>query len=491
MYVKKAAFSGGTTSVYSNAKRSKSKDPQRSLAVLLTGNFVTILDVFIVNVALPDIQRDLNASNAELQLIIVAYSVVYGMMLLNGARLGDLYGRRRIFLAGMAIFALSSLLCSLASSAWLLIGARSVQGLGAALLMPQVYSSLRLLFDGDRGRHAFAVMGVVQGVAGVASQTIGGSLIALNIGNLGWRLIFLVNLPVAAYALITGKLLVMETKAVAPSKLDIVGAFLGACALLSLLLPLLTGREQGWPWWAITALALALPLFIVFVYYESQVTQKGRVPIIEVSLFTNKQFLAGTCIGFLFYSAISSFSLSLTMLLQVGYGKTPIQAAMIFLPSTVAFFIGAVISAPAMKRFSSRALSIGMFVFVIGLISSAIAVFIKDWDVFALSVSVTVQGLGQGIVIPLLLNIVLSAVSSSEAGMASGAFSVAQTVGSSCGVTIVGLVLFSAIERTVIAEPQPQAYAHSFALATLCNVVAVGISLILLVLMQRERKTSL
>ena len=454
----------------------------------MSGSFVTVLDVFIVNVALPDIQRDLHTSNGELQLIIVSYNIMYGMMLLNGARLGDIYGRRQIFLTGMAVFAFGSLLCALASSAWLLIGARAVQGLGASLLMPQVYSSLRLLFDGDRRRRAFAVMGAVQGVAGVASQTIGGSLIALNIGSLGWRLIFLVNLPVAAYALIAGRWLLTETKAVAPSKLDIVGALLGSCALLSLLLPLLTGREQGWPWWAIATLTLSLPLFIVFILYENRLTQMGRMPIIEVSLFHNKQFVIGNLIGFLFYSAISSFSLSLTILLQVGLGKTPIQAAMIFLPSTVAFFIGAITSAPAMKRLDWHALSLGMLVFAVGLMASTIGVFFKDWNLLALSASVTLQGFGQGIVIPLLLNVVLSVVTSSEAGMASGAFSVAQTVGSSCGVTIVGLVLFSAIQRNVIGEPQFQAYALSFALATLCNTFAVVLSIILLIIAKKGYK---
>ena len=454
-----------------DAIRSDSKNANYSLAVLLSGCFVTVLDVFIVNVALPDIQRDLHTSNGEIQLIIVSYNIMYGMMLLNSARLGDIYGRRQIFLTGMAVFAFGSLLCALASSAWLLIGARAVQGLGASLLMPQVYSSLRLLFDGDRRRRAFAVMGAVQGVAGVASQTIGGSLIALNIGSLGWRLIFLVNLPVAAYALIAGRWLLTETKAVAPSKLDIVGALLGSCALLSLLLPLLTGREQGWPWWAIATLTLSLPLFIVFILYENRLTQMGRMPIIEFSLFNN-----------------SSFSLSLTILLQVGLEKTPIQAAMIFLPSTVAFFIGAITSAPAMKRLDWHALSLGMLVFAVGLMASTIGVFFKDWNLLALSASVTLQGFGQGIVIPLLLNVVLSVVTSSEAGMASGAFSVAQTVGSSCGVTIVGLVLFSAIQRNVIGEPQFQAYALSFALATLCNTFAVVLSIILLIIAKKGYK---
>ncbi|XAZ25468.1 MFS transporter [Sinorhizobium sp. B11] len=199
-----------------------------SLAVLLAGNFVTILDLFIVNVALPNIQRDLHASNAELQMIMVAYSVSYGAMLLNGARLGDFYGRRRMFLSGMAIFALASLLCGIALSPWSLIASRALQGIGAALMMPQVYASLRLLFDGDERRRAFAVMGAVQGIAGAASQLLGGGLMALDIGSLDWRLIFFVNLPIAAYALIAGKWFIVETRDATSARLDLMGALLGA-----------------------------------------------------------------------------------------------------------------------------------------------------------------------------------------------------------------------------------------------------------------------
>jgi MFS family permease len=480
-----SAFGGRDITVRVDVRPSEAKVAHSTLAVLLCGNFVTILYVFIVNVALPNIQLDLHASDADLQLVVISYSIAYGINLLNSARLGDLYGRRRIFLLGMTVFGFSSLFCSLSSSSWFLISARAIQGLGASLMMPQVYSSVRLLFDGDDRRRAFAVMGAVQGVAGVASQTIGGSLIALDFGSLGSRLIFLVNLPIAAYAVIVGRWLLPETKAEAPTKLDVAGALLGACALLSLLLPLLTGREQGWPWWAIGGLILFLPLLGTFTLYEQRLARLGGAPIIDVSLFRNMKFSTGVVIGFFFYSAISSFSLSLTVLLQVGLHRTPIQAALIFLPSTVAFFLGAVTSASAMKRLGRHALSLGMAVFAVGLITSAMGVFIGDWSLLALSASVTFQGFGQGVVIPSLLNVVLSVVTSSEAGMASGAFSVAQTIGSSCGVTIVGLILFSTINN-VIGSSQEQTYAASFALATLYNIAAVLLSLILLTIGKKE-----
>lgn len=301
-------------------KEPRSAGANSSLAVLLTGNFVTILDLFIVNVALPNIQRDLHATNAELQMIMVAYSVSYGAMLLNGARLGDLYGRRRMFLSGMAIFAVASLLCGIASSPWSLIASRALQGIGAALLMPQVYASLRLLFDGDKRRWAFGVMGGVQGAAGVASQVFGGGLMALDIGGLGWRLIFFVNLPVAAYAIIAGKWFIVETREIASARLDMMGAFLGAAALTAILLPAMMGREQHWPWWTIIGLLSSMPLLTAFIAHENRLRQRGGAPIVDPSLFRNDGFAFGMVASFLFFSAISSFSLSLTIFLQVGLG---------------------------------------------------------------------------------------------------------------------------------------------------------------------------
>jgi MFS family permease len=463
-----------------------------SLAVLLTGNFITILDVFIVYVALPDIQRELHASNAELQLIVVAYGVPYGAMLLNGARLGDLYGRRRLFLIGMAVFALASLSCAFAWSPWALIGSRVVQGVGAALLMPQVYASLRLLFEDDDRRRAFAVMGAVQGVAGAASQVIGGCLIALNIGDLGWRLVFLVNVPVAFCALLAGKWMIVETRAAMPTRLDVRGAVLGASALVLILAPLMVGRERHWPWWAIVGPSLSLPAFASFASYEVRLARRGGVPIIDLSLFKKKSFVLGILAAFLFFSAIGSFSLSLTILLQVGLGRTALEAGAIFVPSTVAFFVGSLLSAPLAKRFGQRALSLGMLVFAAGLLASVFVGFAGGRDISALSASLIPQGLGQGIVIPLLLNLILSTVSNDEAGMASGAYSTMQIAGSACGVTIVGVILFSALEHIggepASAPAATNAYGSAFAIATIYNLTAVILGLALLVRLQSSRQ---
>ncbi|MGO4337280.1 MFS transporter [Labrys sp. KB_33_2] len=455
-----------------------------SLAVLLVGNFVTILDLFIINVALPDIQHELHTSNAGLQLIIVAYEVPYGALLLNAARLGDLYGRRLLFLTGMAVFALSSLACALAPSSWALIAARAVQGGGAALLMPQVYTSLRLLFEGEERRRALAVMGAVQGVAGAASQVIGGYLIALDIGGLGWRLIFLVNLPIALYALIAGRWLITETRSPLPAKLDIGGAAMGASTLTLVLLPLTMGRDNGWPWWMIASIVLSIPAFACFACHEARLARRGGVPIIAMSLFGKESFNLGILATFLFFSAIGSLSLSLTILLQVGLGLSPLEAGMLFLPSTIAFFTGSLLSAPLARKWGRWAPLAGMLVFAIGLAIAIVVGLDGGEDLKALSLSLILNGLGQGIVMPLLLDMILSTVSNDEAGMVSGAFSTIQIVGAAFGVTIVGVILFDTLCRieteAVSTLATTGAYGAAFAIATVYNFVAIVLGLALL-----------
>lgn len=452
-----------------------------SLSVLLAGNFVTILDVFIVYVALPSIRRDLDASAAELQMIMVVYSVSYGAMLLNGARIGDFFGRRRLFLIGMGVFALASLLCGLATSPWGLIGSRALQGLGAALLMPQVYSSLGLLFEGDERQRALAIMGAVQGVAGAASQALGGSLLALNVYGLGWRVIFFVNLPVAVYALAFGRGLIVETRDVAPLKLDLIGAVLGASALTMFLLPIMTGGEGHWSWPTIAALLASVPLLAGFIAYEGRVARSGGAPIIDPRLFGSRDFALGILATFLFFSAVSSFSLALTLLLQIGLDQTPLQAAMLFLPSTVAFFAGSLVSAALVRRSRRQAPMLGMAIFLVGLVVAIIEGYAGGRETWALSASVILQGFGQGIVIPLLVNIVLGAVADAQVGMASGAFSTLQTAGSAFGVTIVGAIIFGVLReggaQVSSSLQDARLYSSAFAAATLYNVAASSVAL--------------
>lgn len=451
-----------------------------ALAILLTGNFVTILDLFIVNVAIPSIQGNLAASFAEVQLVLVGYAAAYGVFLMNGARLGDLFGRRRVFLTGMGLFTAASGLCGIAWSPGWLIAARVLQGTGAAILMPQVLASIRVLFEGDQRRHAFGVMGAVQGVAATISQLAGGMLIEHG-GGEGWRLIFLINLPIGLIAMAAGSVVLIETKAPVAARLDLRGALTGALGLLLVLVPVMEGREYGWPWWAFAIPLLSIPVFWNFVRYENGLWARGGVPIIEMSLFENPRFVAGVGAVFLFYSAISSFFLSLTVLLQFGLGLTPLVAGMIFTPSAVAFFVGSLAGPRLAARSGSGALLAGILIFACGPGLSALVAATAVDNLRLMILSLILNGLGQGIVIPLAFNTILSGIRDDQAGMGAGVLSTMQTIGTSVGVTIVGVLLFSLIEHATTASSllTHQVYGHALAIATIYNVVAAILSFVL------------
>ncbi|CAJ0800538.1 Multidrug resistance protein Stp [Ralstonia condita] len=456
-----------------------------ALAALLTGNFVTILDLFIVNVAIPDIRAGLHANFAQIQLVMVGYSAAYAVFLLNGARLGDLFGRKRMFLTGMALFTLASALCGLASTPWMLIAMRVGQGLGAAILMPQVMASLRVLFDGDARRRAFGTMGAVQGVAASISQIIGGWLIAhpLAADVSGWRAVFLVNVPIGVTALLAARAFVAESRAPVAARLDVHGAVAGAVALVMLLVPVMLGRESGWPWWSWTVPLAALLVVRHFVRVEQALSAAGRVPIIEIALFRNRSFVLGVLAIFLFYTAMSSYFLALTILLQFGRGLTALAAGLVFTPAAIAFFAGSLTGPRLAERIGQYALLLGVAIFAIGLVllaAMAQAGAPTAWFILPL----VLNGFGQGMVIPLSLNTILSSVETAQAGMGAGTVTTMQAVGNAVGVTVVGVLLFSLlghVDGTDAASPAAHAahYGHAFALATLYNVGATVVALVL------------
>jgi len=456
-----------------------------ALAALLTGNFVTILDLFIVNVAIPDIRASLHASFAEIQLVMVGYSAAYAVFLLNGARLGDLFGRKRMFLVGMALFTLASALCGLATSPWMLIAMRVGQGLGAAILMPQVMASLRVLFDGDARRRAFGTKGAVQGVAASVSQIIGGWLIAhpLAADISGWRAVFLVNVPIGLVALLAARTFVAESRAPVAARLDVHGAVAGAVALAMLLVPIMQGRESGWPWWSWVVPLASLLVFRHFVRVEQALSAAGRVPIIEMALFRNRSFVLGVLAIFLFYTAISSYFLALTILLQFGRGLSALAAGLVFTPAAIAFFTGSLTAPRLAEHIGQRALLLGVAIFAVGLVllaTMARAGAATAW----LVVPLVLSGFGQGMVIPLSLNTILSSVETAQAGMGAGTVTTMQAVGNAVGVTVVGVLLFSLLGHVdgadaVDAATHAAHYGHAFALATLYNVGATVLALLL------------
>jgi len=454
------------------------RDRWYSLAVLVSGIFMTTLDLFIVNIALERIQQNLHASPADLQLVMVAYSAAYGVFLMNCARLGDLYGRKRLFLIGTAVFTVASAMCGAAPSAALLIAARVLQGMGAALLMPQILATIRVLFEGEARPKAFSIMGIVQGLASPIAQIGGGLLVTYNLFGLGWRLVFLINVPIGLVMILLGSMWIIETRAPVPARLDVKGAIILASGLLILFVPFLEGQDHGWPWWSIVLPISSVVIFYLFARFEAALVRRGQVPIFDITMLSNRRLLAGVIGVFLFFASISSFFLSLTLLLQAGLGYTPLVAGLIFTPTALAFITAARLSPTTVRYVGSRSLLLGISVFFIGLTLSVLIAFIEPTSTPLLIASLIFNGFGQGLSIPLALNANLSTVPEAQAGMASGMVGTMQTLGAAFGVAVVGVIFFAELSGSLALtlEAKSELYGHALGTATCFNLIATALS---------------
>ena len=316
--------------------RAVSGPPWLGLSVLLLAGFVTIFDLFVVNVAIP-MQADLDANFAQIGFIVAGYELAFGVLLITGGRLGDLFGRRRLFVIGMAGFTLASALCGLAPSAEFLIGARVLQGQAAALLFPQVYASIRVNFDGDDSRRAFGLLGMTLGLAAIAGQVLGGWLVHADLFGLGWRSIFHQRAHRAVRH--RGGTHHPESRAPQRPALDWMGVALVSAGLTLLLVPLIEGPGQSWPAWSLLSLGVAVLLLALFHRQQEQLRMAGGLPLVDMRLLAQRRFALGAVLVLLVYSTSSSFFLCFALLVQTGLGLDPFMAGSIFAPCSVGFVL--------------------------------------------------------------------------------------------------------------------------------------------------------
>ncbi len=303
-----------------------------AVAVVLIAAFMDLLDATIVSLAAPAIAEDLGASEAALQWTLAGYALAIGAGLITGGRVGDQFGRRRVFLLGLAGFALASAGCALAPTPEALIATRVAQGLAGGLMVPQVFGIIRSsLGPGTRGK-ALGAYGAVLGLASVAGLLLGGFLVDADLFGLGWRAIFWVNIPVAIVGLVLGARFLPESRAPGGARLDLPGAALAAAAAVLLLLPLVQGRDWGWPWWGFVLLALSVPTAALFVLRERRLIARGGQPILDPALLRVRAFAGGLAVSLLFFGAIGSFFLLLALYLQVGTGRSALDTGLIILP---------------------------------------------------------------------------------------------------------------------------------------------------------------
>ena len=413
------------------------------LATVLLGAFLSIADFFIVNVALPTIDFDLHASQAMLELVVAGYGVPYALLLVLGGRLGDLFGRRRLFMLGMASFTLFSLLCGLAPTAVALVAFRAAQGASAAMMVPQVLATIQAACDGQRRARALGVYGATAGVAAVVGQLAGGGLVAADIGGWGWRPIFLVNVPIGIVGLALAWRLVPSTRSTEPARVDVPGTALLATAVLALLVPLTEGRALGWPAWSWALLALSVPVAAAFAIVERHLESSGRHPIVPPSLLPGMR--RGLALGIPFFVGFGAFMFVSALTLQRGAHFGALRSGVTLVPMAVAFLLASLTTARLAARFGRRVLAAGALLQAAGLAGLAATV-LSAWpgvDPLDLAPGMIVAGAGQGLMMPLLFTFVLAGVPAERAGVGSGILTTTQQTALALGVATLGSLFLS------------------------------------------------
>jgi EmrB/QacA subfamily drug resistance transporter len=420
-----------------------------ALAIVLTGTFMVVLDFFIVNVAMPAMQSDLHAGTGAIEWVIAGYGLTFATFLITAGRLGDQLGRRRMFSLGLALFTLASAACGLAPSPAVLVGARLVQGLAAALLSPQVLSIIGVVYDGPDRVRAISIYGIVLGLAAVGGQLIGGVLVQADIAGLGWRSCFLINVPVGLVALMLVARAVPESRAAGANRLDLVGTALVTLGLVDIVLPLVEGRQHDWPAWTWLCLGAAPITLAVFAAHQRRLSRRGGAPLLDPALFRERAFSAGLVTQLVFFSSMASYFLVLALYLQQGRGLDALQAGLVFTILAAAYLVASAYAPGLTPRLGRRLPAIGGLVLAAGhgLLALSVADIGVGGSIALLVPGMLLEGAGMGLVMTPLTSTVLGSMRPENAGAAAGALSTMQQVGNALGVAVTGVIFFGALDR--------------------------------------------
>lgn len=423
------------------------------LPVLLAATFLVVLDFFVVNVALPSLQRDLQAGPATLEWVVAGYGLTFAVLVLAAGRLGDRIGRRRLLGLGIAAFTVSSLACGLAPSGEVLVLARLAQGAGAALVQPTVLALLGTLYAGADRARAVGAYATVMGVAAAGGQLLGGALLQLDLAGLGWRAVFLLNVPVGLVALAALPVTLPPTPALSRARIDVVGLLLATAALTALLVPLLDGRQQGWPVWAFLSLAAVPSLALGFALQQRRAVRAGGSPLVEPDWFTDAAFRRGLLVQLGFWGGQASYFLVLALYLQGGLHLSALRAGLVFSVLAAAYLVASVRAAALTARHGRSVVVVGAAALAAGHLAELVA---AGHGVAALVPGLLLSGAGMGLCLAPINTVVLASVDSARAGAVGGLLATVQQVGNALGVAAVGVVFFGGLGFGV---------AHAFAVS--------------------------
>lgn len=451
--------------------------PRRWLAaiVLIVGALMDMIDVTIVNVALPSIRRDLHASATQLEWVVSGYMLAFAATLIIAGNLGDKFGRKRLFLSGAALFGLASLAAGLSGSGAELIAARVVQGAAAAAMAPQVLATFRVIFGrAERGK-AFGIYGAMLGFASAIGLVLGGLLTGANLFGWEWRSVFYVNVPVAVAALIAGARFVPETKDPGARRPFVAGAVLLAGSLVAIVYPLLEGRQLGWPAWVWPLMAAGVAGLVVLGLIEARRTSTTVAPLLRAGLFRVPAFAAGMGVQLAFFAGMQGFFIAFALWLQAGEHFSPLKAGLTAVAFSVGSFIAAPVAVPLAQKAGRRILAGGAVLMVAGIGGVALAaphvgVNGSPWPIVP---GLVVAGAGLALLVIPLVNVVLAAVPAEVAGGASGLFSTAQQLGGALGVALLGSVFFGYLNGHSFEAALVHTAPYAMGAFALCGVLAL------------------
>ncbi|HWV20685.1 MAG TPA: DHA2 family efflux MFS transporter permease subunit [Devosia sp.] len=455
-------------------------DPRRwiGLFVLLIANFMNLIDVTIVNVALPSMRESLGATDNQIEWVVAAYVLAFALGLLPFGRLGDILGRTRLFLWGVAAFTAASALCGMSSSIEMLIVARVIQGLAGAMMTPQVLAIATVTFPPHERGQAFSLFGLTAGLASVCGPILGGLLIEAHIFGLDWEPIFLVNVPVGIAAVIAGWFLIPRLPGHPDLKNDFVGIGLFGLGIVAVVFPIVEGRAYGWPLWAFGLIAAGLVLIGLFTLWTKRRADAGLPQLLNYDLLKNRDFMFGAFVVTVYASGIPGMFMIISLLLQSGFGMTPLESGLTNTP----FSIGVLLASLIAGRFGSHYLrarlgvaglmlagGIGSLHFIIGAAGDTI----NSWSFF---VPLLIAGIGLGTGFSSLFQLVLRNVPPRDAGAGSGALQAFQQVGGALGVALIGEIFFTHLgDAFATGSTATAAFGSAASLALWYQVVSFGL----------------
>lgn len=414
------------------------------LATVVAAQFMFGVDAFIVNVAIPTIAAELKASAAQIEAVIAIYLIAYATLVITGGRLGDIYGARNVFITGVAGFTVTSLWCALAQSGPELIAARLTQGATAALMVPQVLATIHLLFADSSRARAFGIYGIVLGIAGAAGFLLGGLLVTLDLAGLGWRAVFFVNVPFGTIIVAASLKIMPKFQRRPGTRLDVPGAIVLFLGLLCLIGPLLFGHDLHWSPAVWLTMTVAVAILAAFLHLERAVARRGGMPLIDLSLLSDKAFMRGLAAVFFFFFANLSFYLVMTVYMQKGLQIPPLQAGLVFVPLAITFVIASRHGGIRAKHRGTLVLIEGCAMQVAGLAALAAVVgWTETPSALALALVLAIFGYGQGLVMAPLSSVVLSTVKPASAGAGSGMYGTTAQIANAAGVAAIGAVFFA------------------------------------------------